>query len=370
MFLSDNASFIFTAILFFVAGFLIVLSVLIAIGFKRKKHEHLKPAVLSRYPGNPILSPNVRNDWESQGTFNPGAIQDDSGNIHILYRAVGSDGVSRVGHASSKDGIHFDEATPYPVFAMQNPRSNMPSNLRRHDFSLYPSGGSWGGAEDPRVVRIEDRVYVTFNAFDGWDFIRIGLISMGEKDFFEKRWNWSRPLFISPLKQVNKNWVLFPEKIGGKFAILHSVSPDVSIDYVDNFEELSSGSRVIKSYFGHGKPKPGWDSFRRGVGPPPIKTPKGWLVLYHAINKHDPNRYKLGALLLDLANPKKVIAQSPEPFLAPDMWYENDWKPGVIYACGAVIKNGTLFVYYGGGDKYVCVATAPLKKILNKLKAV
>ncbi len=335
-----------------------------------KKREKFKSFLLERRPENPVLPPNPKHSWESRGAFNPGAIQDDNGIIHLLYRAVGSDGVSRFGYASSMDGIHFKRELTYPVFAMHNPRSTTPLPLRRHDFALYPSGGSWGGSEDPRMVRIGGRIYVTFNAFDGWDFIRIGVISIDEKDFWSKRWRWSQPLFISPEQEIHKNWVLFPEKIGGKFAILHSVSPKVQVDYVDRLEDLAAGKRVIKSHFGQAKARKGWDSFRRGVGPPPLKTAKGWLVLYHAIDKKDAHRYKLGALLLDLHNPRKVIAQSPAPLLVPDMWYENDWKPGIVYACGAVIKDSTLFVYYGGGDKYICVAAAPLQKILSKLVAV
>ena len=326
--------------------------------------------MLGRHPKNPILRPNSENVWESCGRFNPAAIQDDAGNTHILYRAVGSDGVSRLGYASAIDGVHFDDTLSYPVFVMPSPRCNVPVSLQRHDLVLYPSGGSWGGSEGPRMVRLGGRIYVTFNAFDGWDFIRIGVISIDENDFLEKRWKWSCPLFISPKKEIHKNWVVFPEKIGGKFAILHSISPEVQIDYVDHLEDLGHGRRVSKSRFGHHSPRKGWDSFRRGVGPPPLKTSKGWLVLYHAINKRDSHRYKLGALLLDLDNPRKVIAESPEPLLVPDMWYENDWKPGIIYACGAVIKDDTLFVYYGGGDKHVCVATAPLQKILKKLRVV
>ena len=126
----------------------------------------------------------------------------------------------------------------------------------------------------------------------------------------------------------------------------------------------------MKSGLGYEAPRRGWDSFRRGVGPPPLRTPQGWLVFYHAIDKKDAHRYKLGALLLDLDNPRKVIAQSPEPLLVPDTWYENDWKPGIVYACGSIIKDDTLFVYYGGGDKHVCVASAPLQKILKSLVVV
>lgn len=353
-------------------GFLFVLLLSFVITFRLlKKSSRAKSEFsLRRYPSNPILSPNAEHAWESFGRFNPAATKDDAGNVHLLYRAVGSDGVSRVGYASSKDGVNFDDELPHPVFVMENPRRDIPSSFERYDQVLYPSGGSWGGSEDPRMVRIDGRIYVTFNAFDGWDFIRIAVISIRESDFWNKQWKWSRPMFISPAKEIHKNWVLFPEKINGKFALLHSISPEVQIDYVDRLEDLAYGRRVINSRFGCHTPRKGWDSFRRGVGPPPIKTSKGWLVFYHAINKEDAHRYKLGAILLDLDNPRKVIAEAPEPLLVPDMWYENDWKPGTVYACGAVVKDDTLFVYYGGGDKYVCVATAPLQKILGKLVAV
>jgi predicted GH43/DUF377 family glycosyl hydrolase len=231
---------------------------------------------------------------------------------------------------------------------------------------MYPSGGSWGGSEDPRIACIGDKIYVTFSAFDGWDFIRMAVISIKEKDFINKKWKWSRPILISPAGQINKNWVLFPAKINGKFAILHSVNPEVQIDYVDSLEELSSGAKVIKSKFGASKPRESWDTYLRGVGPSPIRTDKGWLVLYHATTRGEA-RYKLGAMLLDLENPEKILARSPEPILAPDEWYENDWKEGVIYACGAVVKDDNLIVYYGGGDKHVCVAERPLDELLDWL---
>ena len=71
---------------------------------------------------------------------------------------------------------------------------------------------------------------------------------------------------------------------------------------------------------------------------------------------------------MDLKDPEKVLYRAQHPILEPDEWYENDWKPGIIYANGSVVKNGELFVYYGGGDKYVAVASMPLKELLEDLK--
>ncbi len=333
--------------------------------FSRKLEKGSHPK-LKRAPKNPLISPQSFNEWTHGGTFNPAAIKDAQGRVHLIYRAVGSDGVSRLAYASSADGLHFDDHMPYPVFTMINPRQD---SQKKYDPVLYPSGGSWGGCEDPRMVHIDDRIYVTFSAFDGWDFIRVGMISIDEDDFFNKRWKWSRPLLLSPAGKVNKNWVLFPERINGKFAVLHSISPEIQIDYVDAFEELAYGSFVINSKFGGGAPRTQWDTWVRGAGPPPIRTSKGWLVLYHAVEKNEPHKYKLGALLLDLKNPKKVIARSPAPILNPDEWYENDWKPGVVYACGATVENDTLYVYYGGGDKHVCIAHIPLGDLIKWLQS-
>ncbi len=90
--------------------------------------------------------------------------------------------------------------------------------------------------------------------------------------------------------------------------------------------------------------------------------------LAHAMDKDDGGRYKVGDMLLDLKNPEKILHRAQEPILEPDMWYENDWKPGIVYANGAVVKDGKLLVYYGGGDKYIGLASISLSELLDSLK--
>lgn len=335
-------------------------------GLVRKKYQE-KPFALERFHKNPVMSPQSHNEWETCGVFNPAAYKDDDNNVHLLYRAIGNDGVSRLGYSKSSDGVTFlpEDRSSYPVYFIENPR-NIGATLRRYDPMMFPSGGSWGGAEDPRLVRIDDTLYLTFNAFDGWDFIRIGLTSILEKDFVAGKWNWKKPMLISPLGEIHKNWVIFPEKINGKFAILHSISPHMQVDYVDRLEDLDQGKVKIKSIFKR-HDRDSWDTWLRGAGCPPIKTEKGWLVLYHAIEKHESDRYKIGVMLLDINDPTKIIARSPGPLLTPDCWYENDGKPGVVYVCGAIIRDDMLLVYYGGGDMHTCVAQAPIKDVLNWL---
>jgi predicted GH43/DUF377 family glycosyl hydrolase len=284
--------------------------------------------------------------------------------VHLIYRAIGSDGLSRFGYAMSKDGVNFNTRSTYPVFTMQSPKKD--GKVEQFNPMLYPSGGSWGGAEDPRLVRLEGRIYMTFNTFDGWDYIRMAVTSILESDFFDNKWKWSRPILISAPDETSKNWVLFPEKINGKFAILHSIAPEVMVEYVDSLDSLM---KPIKSPRKPG-PQPGrkkhWDNWIRGVGPPPLRTSFGWLVFYHAMTD-GVDGYKLGALLLDLNDPTKVITRSSHPLLTPEYWYENDWKPGIVYASGALVRGNDLYVYYGGGDKHVCVAHTPLESFLNAL---
>lgn len=356
---------------FFVAG------VLLGALFSKTVREHIAEFVrhprllkLARSLKNPILIPG-RNLWTAEAVLNPAAAVM-NGRTHLIFRAIGADGVSRLGYASSPDGIVFDKRLPYPVFVAQKPR-NLPGHLeRKYSMVLYPSGGSWGGVEDPRMVVIEGRVYVTFNMFDGWDYIRVAAISIDETDFLAERfWKWDGPHILSRPGQRQKNWVLFPEKIRGKYAVLHSIAPKIEVAYRNSIEDIGSEEPFIDSWVGSRDslpPREGvWDTHVRGAGPPPLKTDKGWLVFYHAIDARDPGRYKLGAMLLDLDDPTKELYRGLSPVLAPDETYENHGKPGIVYACGAVVRNGTLYVYYGGADKVVCVATADLNTFLNEL---
>jgi len=316
---------------------------------------------LVKYKGNPIISPRVESSWENRQTFNPGAILL-GGKIHLLFRAIGDDWVSRLGYAASKEGFEVEERLGYPVY--QHPAA--PS-----DFTLYShaSGGSFGGVEDPRVVRVaeEESLYITYTAVD--EGLRVGLTSIKVKDFLDKKWEWSPPRLISPPGEVHKNWLIFPEKIRGKYAILHSLSPKILIAYLDS---LDFGPGIyLTSYHAksNGMARQNiWDSVIRGAGAPPIKTESGWLLFYHAIGLGEPYKYRVGALLLDLEDPTRVIRCSAAPVLEPDADYENSgFKPGIVYLSGAVVKDGRLLVYYGASDNYVCIASCVLEEFLRSL---
>jgi beta-1,2-mannobiose phosphorylase / 1,2-beta-oligomannan phosphorylase len=330
---------------------------------KAKPKKKIATKRLVRSASNPIIKPSSYPNWESQATFNPSAIYHD-GKVHIVYRAIGAGDVSTFGYAESDNGLSISKRFSMPIY------SNCPNSNKDQSAKIisYVSGGGWnGGCEDPRLTLLGDRVYMLYTAFDGWGSVRIALSSISLDDFISHRFNWKMPVLISPPGEINKNWVLFPQKIEGKYAILHSISPKIMIAYFDSLNELN-GNTYIKSI---NQSDPRWQLRERGIrgaGPSPIKTKYGWLVLYHAMEDNDEGRYKLWAMILDIKDPTKVLYRSPEPVLSPDLWYENEgFKSGVVYSCGAVVKNGELFVYYGGADMVACVATANLDKFLKDL---
>ena len=342
-------------------------------------YEIRKPLKLKRFNENPILGPVPEHWWESQAVFNPAALVA-GGRVHVLYRALGQDGISRIGYASSADGIHFDKRLAEPVYAAENlaeARAHRPftSPARlTYDIVSHASGGGWGGCEDPRAVIIEGRVYVTFNMFNGWDSMRVAFTSMDEYNLLNAKGLWSNFDYLSRPGDRQKNWVLFPEKINGKFALFHNLDRgDPTRVHIKYMNELTMDEAPTPQEAPDPQRLPdhevAWHNRTRSAASPPIKTSEGWLLLYHAMDKNDPNRYKLGALLLDLDDPTKVLYRAVDPILAPDAWYENDWKPGIIYVSGAVVFGGDLIVYYGGGDKYVAAAKINLRDFLRKLKS-
>jgi len=342
---------------------------------KKKKDSLLKPerkkrtiksnksnfSIFNKYIENPIISPKEDNSWEAWQVFNPGVIFLKN-KIHFIYRAIGEDGISRLGHAASSDGFMIDERSAYPIY-------NYRAVKTAFSYYSFASGGSFGGCEDPRLTRVgkEDEFFMTYTACG--DGLRVALTSIKIKDFLQKKWQWKLPVLISVPGEVHKNWVIFPEKINGKYAILHSISPQISITYRDSLE-FKPGEYIQSYYNGKNQNKNGWEKWVRGVGAPPLKTNKGWLLFYHAMDD-DLSKYKLGAMLLDLKDPTKILHRSLEPVLEPDQDYENNgFKAGVIYVSGAMIKDDKLLVYYGASDSYIGVAYANIEEFLNKLTSI
>jgi len=323
-----------------------------------------KNAQFSRPDLNPLIAPNPRNSWESFTTFNPAALYD-AGKVHLFYRAQGYDYVSSVGYATSEDGLSIDERFDKPIF---RPTQPFESTANPGEINMAFLSAGCGGCEDPRVTKVGDRIFMTYVAFNGYSEPRIALTSIALKDFLDHNWLWTHPILISPPGVVDKSACILPEKVNGKYVIFHRIFPNILIDYVDDLN-FSRGQYLKGQYQIKPRSALWWDSRKIGAGAPPLKTKDGWLLIYQAIDDKEGYRYKVGAMLLDLNRPEKVLYRTRQPIIEPDEWYENDgFKAGVVYPCGAVIIKDRLFVYYGGADSYVCVATADLDQFLVQLK--
>jgi beta-1,2-mannobiose phosphorylase / 1,2-beta-oligomannan phosphorylase len=313
----------------------------------------LYAARLHRYAENPIISPIADHPWEASATFNPAAYFDGA-KVHLLYRAMSGDNTSVFGYASSRDGFRIDKRLSEPVY------------VPREDFERKGRPGGNSGCEDARLTKMGETLYLCYTAYNGIDPPRVAMASILEKDFVARRWNWTDPVLISPPGIDDKDACLFCEKIQGKFYFVHRIGNGIWIDSTDDLEKIGvshwlGGSLVLKPRIGT------WDSLKVGLSAPPIKTKKGWLMLYHGVSE-DSRKYRAGAVILDLKDPKRVVARTPVPILEPVMPYERDGVvPNVVFPCGAVVIGKKLFVYYGGADRVIGVATAELQKFLKTI---
>ena len=317
-------------------------------------HSFGRVSTVQRYAGNPIIAPILEHTWEDRYTFNPAAILLNK-RVHILYRAMGKHNTSVLGYASSPDGIHIDE------------RLKSPAYMPREEFERKLKPG-YSGCEDPRLTQLGDTLYMCYTAYDGVNPTRVTLTSIKLTDFIKHVWNWTRPELISPPGMNDKNACLFPEKVKGKYVFFHRLHHSIWIDFVDDLNygngKWLNGEAILK-------PMPNtWYSEKIGIGPPPIKTHAGWLLILHGLSKQD-HRYRLGAALLNQDDPAIVEAMLEDPILSPHAEYENKGlRPGTVFACGAVILQDKLLIYYGASDETVCVASIKLNDLINNLVAV
>ena len=323
-----------------------------------KKKELLEQLVFTakrqfrRFERNPIITPISEHAWESQATFNPAAIYE-AGKVHILYRAMSGDNTSVIGYASSPDGVDIAERLSDPIYT---PRA---------DFEQKKVPGGNSGCEDPRITKIGDRIYMCYTAFDGKDAPRVAFTSIAVKDFVGHQWKWDKPILISPPNMDDKDAAVFPKKINGKYVFLHRLGSEIWIDQVDDLEfknERFLGGTVLM------RPRDtAWDSKRIGISSPPIETKYGWLLLYHGMSKRH-GHYNVRAALLEKNDPSKILYRTHDPLLEPIQIYERQGiVNNVVFPCGAVVLKHQLFVYYGGADKVVGVASIDVDFLIEGL---
>ncbi|HEX7042654.1 MAG TPA: hypothetical protein VF189_05385 [Patescibacteria group bacterium] len=305
----------------------------------------------TRFEGNPIIRPLAELDWEKQGTFNPAVIYEE-GKFHILYRAQSSNGKSTIGYASSTDGFHIDERLTSPIYVPRAP------------FEIKDQPGN-SGCEDPRITKIVDRLYMTYTAYDGHNPPRVALTSISVSDFLDKRWNWDEPKLISPPGVDDKDACILKRVRGEGYIAFHRLGDAMWCDFLRDLDfperKYLTGGIIAQAR------KDKWDNVKVGIAAPPLETEKGWLLLYHGVGQ--PGFvYKVGAMLLDYDDPRKILGRTDEPILEPEMEYETEGiVPNVVFPCGAAIKDGIVYMYYGGADTVLCVATMPLDKLLALL---
>lgn len=314
--------------------------------------DHKDKWTFKRFNGNPILIPNKENVWEAKAVFNPASIYL-KGKTHILYRTSSEDNTSCFGYASSKNGFNITERLSDPVY------------VPREDFEMKKIGGGNSGCEDPRLTKIGKNLYVCYTAFDSIGPPRVAISSISQKDFLAHNWNWKKPVLITPAGFDDKDTCIFSDKLKHGYFVVHRVGNEICGDYFKTLDfEKESVKKCIRII---GPRINSWDSAKVGISAPPIKTKYGWLLLYHGVSKHH-STYRVGALLLDFKDPAIVLSRSTDPIFQPEEDYE---KIGIInnvvFPCGMVLKGKTLFIYYGGADTVIGVATMNVDVILKAL---
>ncbi|MBK0379255.1 glycoside hydrolase family 130 protein [Mucilaginibacter segetis] len=258
----------------------------------------------------------------------------------ISYK--GLDYLTTVSHLrllSSTDGIHFQEDPAYPPL------------FGKGELERF-------GIEDCRVTLMEDMYYLTYTAVSD-SGVGVGLRSTTDWRHFE-----NGGMILPP---HNKDCAIFEEKINGKYYCLHRPSSkEIGGNYIWLAE--SSDARRWGNHRCLIKTRPGmWDSARVGAGAAPIRTKHGWLEIYHGADAE--HRYCLGAFLMDLDDPGKVIARTKEPIMIPTESYELSGFFGyVVFTNGHVVDGDQLTIYYGAADEFVCGAHFSIAEILNLLR--
>jgi len=372
-----------------------------------------------RFQNNPLFKarPNVylninrkKIKWEKL-VYNAGAIRI-NGTIYVLYRALGEDGVSRIGLWWSKDGYKEEGRLDYPIFGPKEEYEmpKKPELRRKWQKRTFGMIREVGGTEDPRITLIDDWLYMTYTAYG--DVVQLAMAKIplntfldGVKNFKSyEEWNnaWVRngPIFkyledkdavLYVVNERNKEFsngrreeddfvTIFPELLDKKVALIHRIPPDMQILYTD---ELKAKSIKVGRTFLMPSPNT-WDSIKIGAGAPPLKTPFGWIHIYHGVGNWMGKRaYGLGVILTSLEDPEKILYRSSDPILQPEELYETTgWVPNVVFTCGVVPKSkdsyevlgldDELLIYYGGADEVMALAEIKVsdlipEEILTKL---
>ncbi len=336
----------------------------------------------TKHSENPVLRANEANAWESLCVLNPAVIYDETNEEFVMiYRTAGNDvrHEIKMGLATSKDGIHFERKSKEPIF---------------FGHQDDPDGGC---VEDPRLVKLGDLYYMTYAAryyapgqywldevqgvFKPPMYIDETDVRGEELPFLAKENLTSSYLAvtkdfkrykklgrISEATVDDRDVVIFPEKINGKYVVISRPRfkdvpdlkmPSIWISFTDDLMEYQKPELLMTG-------EAWWEYQRIGAGTPPVKTPYGWLMIYHGVS--EDGTYRAGAVLLDLNDPRKILARTTDFILEPSEEFElHGIGNPCVFPTGLVIKDGTIYTYYGCADKYIGVATVDYEEFMQYL---
>jgi predicted GH43/DUF377 family glycosyl hydrolase len=300
-----------------------------------------------RHAANPILTAS---DWPDMvnAVFNPG-VTTLNGETILLVRVEDRSGISRLDVARSKDGFTNWIIEPARKF--------------------LPDLDSWAekwGIEDPRITQNGKDYLIVYTGFSGGGPL-ICLASTRDFVTFERHGVIQAP--------EDKDAAIFPRQFHGRWALLHRPVPNYAkmgahiwLSWSPDLRHWGDPTVLIEARSGGW-----WDANKIGLGPPPLETPHGWLILYHGVKPTaSGSLYRLGLAMLDLEHPERVIARGNEWIFGPSAPYETAGDvPDVVFPCGWLLGDDgdTVRMYYGGADTCIAVATASLSELLGHLSS-
>lgn len=330
--------------------------------------------MIKRYEKNPIIFPGGAK-FRKVVTFNPGAIYDE-GRFLLYDRAAASLSPFRtaIGLFESKDGKDFTPVGDQPIFTS--------------DMLGYPEGS----VQDARVVKIEDTFYMNYafqpygfdcfpngegvpfydtSKYEDWDKCEYPMITRSGLATSADGIHWNHLCFTSPEDIDDRDHVLFPEKINGQFCLLRrpmdfvgekygTTMPGMWITFSDDLHDWSEPKLLATA-------QETWEGGKIGAACNPIKTSRGWLVLYHGVDENII--YRVGGMILDLNDPSKVIARSTNHIMEPTEYYEKCGLviPNVVFPTSIVEKDGMGYIYYGCCDTSIGLATVKIDDLVDHL---
>ncbi len=292
---------------------------------------------LQRHPKNPLLVPDPSSPWEARSIFNPSVIFHNN-LFHMHYRAQGHDLISMIGYAVSQDGVSW-KRTPNPVLKPETERELQ-------------------GVEDPRVTEIDGVFYMAYTAFSGKGTLRVALTPMFAKSDDLLAWERIGALVEG---ENNKDHFLMPKKLNNRFVAFHRRWPDI---WIAESEDMINWPKEKMTCIMTPRPDSEWESKTIGGNGPPIETEHGWLFFYHSYA--EDRIYRLGVALLALDDPKVVLNRPQNWILEPQEPWELDGNvPNVVFSSANIRVGDQVWVYYGGADRVIGLATGDFNEIVD-----